>query len=496
MLILWKARQKDPTGGYARTFVDPDGAGAGHAAWTAASKSSPTRADSTRPGWPNDLSELAARLGPAPQGRLRRTATTWPTGSPSSITAGHPLTHLDTGQTTRRGRRNTRHRQRLPRRVGDHRRAAGRGRHRDLPARHRRLAGRRPRRVVARLASGTTRRARRGGRRRPRHRVRPAGHRRQLLLAREHSWLDEISRPALPRLPDRRGGRTTAAASSPSTRAPAVWCRAAPSPLSCCTRSPSPPTATPTSSRTSTRCRLDAMSARTGSASGERAAAHHRPDTQGRDQLPRWLPQHHDAGADRARHRGRRPPGPSSSCSTSSAGVDSSRDVDVRLIRYDQPGRPDQRAGHRAPADNGQGPRPGQGGSAILQCSNGTRARRLRGIPHHHPAHRRKARTASTGPRWSRPRCSMQPSCCRTAPQPCPVAPPTAPPGRARLRERLRPSTIAGPLPTARRPGLDDQRQCGRSAGSAPPAPATRAATPMSECGRGTRRRTRGYAST
>ena len=50
-------------------------------------------------------------------------------------------------------------------------------------------------------------------------------------------------------------------------------------------------------------------------------------------------------------------------------------------------GRADQRAGHRAPADHGQGPGPAQGRPPVLQRDHGTRAGRLRRVPHHHPAH-------------------------------------------------------------------------------------------------------------
>ena len=63
-------------------------------------------------------------------------------------------------------------------------------------------------------------------------------------------------------------------------------------------------------------------------------------------------------------------------------------DVDVRLLRFDTPDAPGQRAGNRAPAGHGQGPRPPQGGPPVLERDDGTRPRRLRGVPHHHPADR------------------------------------------------------------------------------------------------------------
>ncbi len=67
-------------------------------------------------------------------------------------------------------------------------------------------------------------------------------------------------------------------------------------------------------------------------------------------------------------------------------GRDSFAEVDVRLLRFDREDAPDQRAGHRAPADHGQGPGPAQGGPRVLQRDHGTGARRVRRIPHHDPA--------------------------------------------------------------------------------------------------------------
>jgi len=66
-----------------------------------------------------------------------------------------------------------------------------------------------------------------------------------------YSFPAEITNRRYP--PDSRSPRSprTAAASSPSTTAPAVSSRWAPSPPSCSTRSATPPTSTPTSSRTS-----------------------------------------------------------------------------------------------------------------------------------------------------------------------------------------------------------------------------------------------------
>ncbi len=67
-------------------------------------------------------------------------------------------------------------------------------------------------------------------------------------------------------------------------------------------------------------------------------------------------------------------------------GEDQFEDVDVRLLRFDTPGRADQRTGHGAPADHREGRRPAQGRPQVLQRDDGTRARRLRRVPHHDAA--------------------------------------------------------------------------------------------------------------
>ena len=66
-------------------------------------------------------------------------------------------------------------------------------------------------------------------------------------------------------------------------------------------------------------------------------------------------------------------------------GRDQFADADVRLLRFDRPDA-HERAGHRAPADYGQGPRPAQGRRPVLQRDDGAGPRRLRGLPHHDPA--------------------------------------------------------------------------------------------------------------
>ena len=96
MLILWKARQKDPAPATPGRS-SPSWSRCSAPAWTAASRSSTTRAGSTRPAWP--AARGAGRPArPASQDRLRRRATTcsarlkdllaagtrWPTSTPAS----------------------------------------------------------------------------------------------------------------------------------------------------------------------------------------------------------------------------------------------------------------------------------------------------------------------------------------------------------------------------------------------------------------------------
>ena len=69
MLILWKARQKDPDAGYAPTFLTPDD----HVLGDCLDRGIRvvTNAGGLNPaGWPRGCEELAGRLGLAPQGRL------------------------------------------------------------------------------------------------------------------------------------------------------------------------------------------------------------------------------------------------------------------------------------------------------------------------------------------------------------------------------------------------------------------------------------------
>ena len=97
MLILWKARQKDPTAGYARTGAHPAGARSSAPASTAASRSSTTPAGSTPAGLARELAALAGRLGLHPK-------IAYVTGDDllprlkDLQAAGQALANLDTGQ--------------------------------------------------------------------------------------------------------------------------------------------------------------------------------------------------------------------------------------------------------------------------------------------------------------------------------------------------------------------------------------------------------------
>jgi hypothetical protein len=96
MLILWKARQKDPSAGYARTFLTQLEQVLGTCLDRGIKIVS--NAGGLNPaGLASDLSALAARLGLAPR-------VAWIEGDDLSgridglLAAGHPLAHLDTGQ--------------------------------------------------------------------------------------------------------------------------------------------------------------------------------------------------------------------------------------------------------------------------------------------------------------------------------------------------------------------------------------------------------------
>ena len=177
MLILGRDRLRDPSLGYARTFLrqleDCLGLALDRGVAIVANAGGLNPA-----GLAAAVHELAARLGLAPKIALRRRRR------PAAASRRARLRRAGRGE-------------RLPRRLGHRRVPAGRrGRGRHRPG-HRRLAGRRPGGRALRLGAGRLRRAGRRDGGRARDRVRRAGDRRQLLV------LHRDRRPAPSRLPDR-----------------------------------------------------------------------------------------------------------------------------------------------------------------------------------------------------------------------------------------------------------------------------------------------------
>ena len=199
MLILWKARQKDPGLGYATTFLRQTGGGARHL--PGARRQGRRQRRRPQPGGPGREDHRALRPArPEHPGRLRHRRRPDP-GLDDLQAAGHEFANLDTGLPLAKADLPVVTANAYLGGWGITAALAGRRGRRRLPAGHRRERGHRTRRLVARLAPGRLGRPRRRGRRRARHRVRPAGHRRQLQVpGRDH-------RPPLPRLPDRRGRR-------------------------------------------------------------------------------------------------------------------------------------------------------------------------------------------------------------------------------------------------------------------------------------------------
>ena len=192
MLILGKDTFKDPSLGYARTFVKQAEDALGLA--LERDVKVVVNAGGINPrGLADKLREVATGLGPRSQDRARRGRRPPRPGGGSRPGA--------------RDLRQPADRQRLPRRVRHRRRLEpGRRRRRHRPGDRcvgRGRTGDRPLRLDARVV----RRAGGRGRRRPRHRVRHPGHRRQLqrlprpdLDRRDHRW-------TAARLPDRGAGR-------------------------------------------------------------------------------------------------------------------------------------------------------------------------------------------------------------------------------------------------------------------------------------------------
>lgn len=198
MLILWKARQRDPAGGYATTFLaqmeqvlgtclDRNIKIVTNAAWA---QSRRARDRARTPG--------RATRAPSQHRPHRRRRPPRPHSGASTARSSPGAPRLR--EEPRRGRRRARDRQRLPGRLGDHRGAALRRRHRGVPPGDRRRAGGRTGGLGVRLAAGRLGPAGRRRRRRAHHRMRPPGHRRQLLL------LLRAARQRTAGLPDRRDG--------------------------------------------------------------------------------------------------------------------------------------------------------------------------------------------------------------------------------------------------------------------------------------------------
>ena len=293
--------------------------------------------------------------------------------------------------------------QRLPRRLG-HRRCAGGGRgRRRHRAGHRRVARRRTGRVVARLGPERVGRTRGRGRRRPRDRVRAAGHGRELRVPRRDH------RPALPGLPDRRGrrGRLVGDHEAPGHGrarlgrhghgAAALRDRRA--------RVPRPGRHHALRHHRAGAGRRAPRRDQRGA--GEPAARH----AEGGPQRRRRLPQHDDARAHRPGRRGQGRAGRGAAV----RGARRPRALRRRrraAAAVRPAGRADQRPGRRAPAHHREGPRPAEGGPGVLERDDGAGARRLRGLPHHHAAdHRVRVRRLPPRRRAARGR-GRRPSSC------------------------------------------------------------------------------------
>ena len=158
-------------------------------------------------------------------------------------------------------------------------------------------------------------------------------------------------------------------------------------------------------------------------------------------------------------------------------------------------GRAEQRAGHRAPADHGQGPGPAQGRPPVLQRDHGTRAGRLRRASTPPP---RPPPESAYGVYWPAliPATEVEhtvvlPDGTRM------LIPSPARTGGALARggHPRRPADIGAGAATGRAARGQTVARAAR-VGSRRPGPATRAATPTSACGPGTRPRSAGCAST
>ena len=272
-----------------------------HARWrrcsapasTAASRSSPTPAGSTRPGSPT-RSTLGERLGLRPRSRYVE-GDDLPTGS--DLLARRSLAHLDTGSRSRR-RRHAGDGQRLPRRLG-HRRGARR------PAPTSSSAGGSPTRrsSSARPRGGTAGRATTGTRSPARSSPGTSSSAARRPRGGNYAFLDEIADRRYPGFPiaevaadgssrdHQAPGHRRAGLGRHGHRAAALRDRRA-------------RVRQPGRRRALRHHRADARTARDRVADHRRAGQPAAGHAQGRAQLRRRLPQHDDVRAHRPRHRG------------------------------------------------------------------------------------------------------------------------------------------------------------------------------------------------
>ena len=396
MLILWKARRKDPSAGYARTFL----AQLEQVLGTALDRGIRivTNAGGLNPvGLAEPVERLAARLGLAPKiawidgdDLTAGSASCWPPGTTSRTwtPAGRCAGPASSPVTA----------QRLPWRLGDRRRPGRGRRHRRLPAGHRRLPRRGTSRLVARLGTRPT--STRWPARSPPATSSSAARRRPAATTRGRRRSGTAGRPGYP-IAEVARRRVQRDHQAPRHRRPRVG--RAPSPRSCCTRSPARPTRNPTSSRTSTPS-ASLATAPTGCGSAARRAAP--PSGQLKVAINysggyrntmtlvlTGLDIESKAAAAEAQ------------LFDALGGKERFDEVDVRLLRFD---RPDAPANAQATAHLQITVKDQDGelaGRRFSDAAVGAVPRRLRGLPHHDSARRRqrvRRLLARPGPRRGR----------------------------------------------------------------------------------------------